>query len=507
MFRLGARHVILMIMATAALTASSYAAIPQYINFQGKLTDEADVPVEDGEYTVMFSIWDMEAEGSQLWAGEYVATLHNGLFTVVLGPIPSEVFNVATRWLSVELEGMGEMGPRTQLISTPYTYHALVADSAYSFAGAVDCGWIRDNHRIRLKYASDSVAIGPSTPTAKLDVAGDIRARDSLITKDIRIGSLTEDGSLRIRGDDTGGDAIRLKEFSGFGGGSLSIFESNGSTYAHSLDIDVDAGGGGYMAIGGGNTYALVVDGNYNNSNNPYVGIIGADRSALFNMDESGNNAVDLPEGSISSFEIWNEAGVANSARTSAVNLGTSPTTVLSRLMFFPSSGYVVVIGSAAYNFWHANGTHDFVRFGISDTEGVIPSDQDHFTNYPAEWGTFNFSGNMTVHDHYSVSAGYHTFYLLGTHTGNYSPYSAAVNDANLTVMFFPTAYGAFSKTGSENPNAEQDVLDRMIMDRVEAENEALRQELDEKLAALRAEMRKQQAADTGASDRQTNQE
>lgn len=494
MLRLRARHVILAVVAALALTASSYAGIPQYMNFQGKLTDEADVPIEDGDYIVALSIWDSEVEGTELWGSEYVVTVHNGLFNVILGPIPSDVFEVATRWLSVAMEGVGEMGARTQLLATPYTFHALVADSAYSFAGTVDCGWIRDNQRIRLKYSPDSVAIGPTAPTAKLDVAGDIRARDSLIAKDIRIGSLTEDGSLRIRGDDTGGDAIRLKEFSGFGGGSISVFESDGYTYAHSLDIDVDAGGGGYMMVGGGADDAFVVDGNFNNSNNPYVGILGADRSAIFDMSEAGNNSVVLPANSILSTEIYNEAGVANAQLSSYVELNTSTTTILSRKMAFPSDGYVVVIGTVMYSFWHINPTSDHITIGISETDGVLPSDQEHSRNYPGALDTWNFSDNMTVHAYYTVSAGIQTFYLLGSYIGSYAPNPAIVHNANLTVLFFPTWRGAIF-AGSENDNPGQAEVDQGIMEKIAAENEALRQELDEKLAALRAEMRKQRGA------------
>jgi len=493
MFKLKTYQMIFVVVVVIVLTTSVNAEVPRDINFQGRLTSEDGKPIEDGEYNVVFAIWNSEAEGDRLWSDDYVIMVEGGLFTVTLGPLPDEIFATGiSRWLSMDVEGAGEMAPRTQLISTPYTFHALRADSAYHLAGAADCGWIRDNHVVKLKTPGDSVGIGTVTPSAKLDVGGDIKTSDSLIAKNIRIGSLTQDGSLTIRGNDTGGDVMRLSEFSGFGGGRMAIFESDGYTYSHSLEVDVDAGGGGYMSIGGGTDEAFVVDGNFNNSNNPYIGFLGADRSTIFDMSVSGNDAVVLPSSSISNTEIWNEAGVANSTLSAAVTLNTSATTILSRKMSFPSNGYAVVIGTVIYNFWHINPTGDQITIGISETEGVIPSDQDHVRNCPGYLATWNFNDNMTVHAYYSVSAGVHTFYLSGNYIGSYTPHPAVVNNANLTVMFFPTWRGAVF-AGSENSNPEQAEIDQNIMEKIEAENEALRLEFESKLAAIKAEIQKQQ--------------
>ena len=36
------------------------AEVPLYINYQGRLTDSLGIPVPDGDYTILFSIWDSE---------------------------------------------------------------------------------------------------------------------------------------------------------------------------------------------------------------------------------------------------------------------------------------------------------------------------------------------------------------------------------------------------------------------------------------------------------------
>ena len=66
-------------------------------------------------------------------------------------------------------------------------------------------------------------------------------------------------------------------------------------------------------------------------------------------------------------------------------------------------------------------------------------------------------------------------------------------NQANLTVMYFPTWRGYIEfKDGAEGKNPEQYAIDQMITERMEAEKEAMRQEFEAKLEAIREEMRKQ---------------
>jgi len=59
--------------AALVLLQEEYAqtAVPQMLNFQGRLTDQAGAPVTDGQHTVTFRLYDADAPGgSLLWAEE-----------------------------------------------------------------------------------------------------------------------------------------------------------------------------------------------------------------------------------------------------------------------------------------------------------------------------------------------------------------------------------------------------------------------------------------------------
>jgi hypothetical protein len=76
-------------------------SIPQLINYQGTLTDTSGNPVPDGQYGVVFSIYDVASGGTALWteawnSGTIPITTISGDFSVLLGthnPIPAAFFN------------------------------------------------------------------------------------------------------------------------------------------------------------------------------------------------------------------------------------------------------------------------------------------------------------------------------------------------------------------------------------------------------------------------------
>ena len=473
----------------------SIAEIPEYINYQGKLTDGEGSPIADGDYSVIFAIWDEENEGDQLWGNDINVTVVNGLFTVALGPIEDNIFSTGVdRWLSIDIGGEGELGPRVKLTSSPYAFHALRADSAYHVAGAADCGWIRDSRGVKLKVPGDSVGIGVAMPSVKLDVEGDIKTSDTLFANNIKLGSLIEDGRFNLYGNNSADRVISMSEMQTYGGGSLILYEDNGVNFSGMMEMDVSDGGGGFLLISSAESgNGFVVDGNYTPGNNPVVGIYGTDRSVIFNLNESGDDAAELPYSAISSSEIWNEAGVANSFLSTNVALSSGPTKILTRKMWFPTSGYAVVTANVGFNFWHAYGTIDQIRFGISDVDGVLPYDHSYFRNYTSAWNTFNFSDNMSVQRYFSVSEGLNTFYLMGEFIGNTSPNQAAVNIASMTVMFFPTWRGYLEIPDKADVNAmDQYELDLLINDHIETEKEELRKEFEAKLDQFKKEMDKQ---------------
>jgi len=113
------------------------------ISYQGRLTDAGGNPL-DGNYNLVFQLWDDATAGSQL--GSDIAKnnvpVSNGLFTVDLD-IPQDAFNGQALWLQINVNGQ-VLSPRQELLPVPYAFYALGApwsgltDVPPGFADGVD---------------------------------------------------------------------------------------------------------------------------------------------------------------------------------------------------------------------------------------------------------------------------------------------------------------------------------------------------------------------------------
>ncbi len=121
-------------------------AVPQMVNFQGRLTDSYGAPL-NGAVDVTFSIYDASSGGTLLWQESHAGlAVDNGLFHTLLGSLTpldtSTVFTGADRWLEVQVGTDGPMQPRQQITSVAYSLrageanHADTATSADSAASA-----------------------------------------------------------------------------------------------------------------------------------------------------------------------------------------------------------------------------------------------------------------------------------------------------------------------------------------------------------------------------------
>ena len=119
--------------AQAAPQAPAQPAAPPVapsIGYQGRLTNPSGSPVDDGVYTMTFSIYDDPTAGATLWTQTSALTITNGLFDVALGsvanPINAAVFPGGPRWLGVQVDPDPEMTPRQPFDSVPY---AILAEA------------------------------------------------------------------------------------------------------------------------------------------------------------------------------------------------------------------------------------------------------------------------------------------------------------------------------------------------------------------------------------------
>jgi hypothetical protein len=152
------------------LFSYSSAQVPQMLNYQGKLTTPAGAPVND-TLQIVFSIYADEGGATLLWTETQTAVIvEKGVFNVLLGSvnlIPDSVFDGNVRYLGVAIGGDPEMTPLKPMVSVAYAYRAGTADGGGG-------GWVDDGAVVRLETSYDSVGIGTNSPTAKLEVQGDV---------------------------------------------------------------------------------------------------------------------------------------------------------------------------------------------------------------------------------------------------------------------------------------------------------------------------------------------
>jgi len=112
------------------------ADVPQLLNYQGRLTEADGAPLV-GDHTVTFRIYDAQDQGSKLWEETHQIALavdDTGIFSIVLGsltPFATLDFNKPL-WLSLEVDGEGEMAPRLRLAAVGYAINADTLDGLTS---------------------------------------------------------------------------------------------------------------------------------------------------------------------------------------------------------------------------------------------------------------------------------------------------------------------------------------------------------------------------------------
>jgi hypothetical protein len=111
------------------------AAVPQVINYQGRLTDASGNPVADNNYLIKFKIYGSAAGNDSLWSsGFQTVAVANGLFTYKLGTptaFPQDLFVTGTsRYLGITVGVDLEISPRTEILSSAYARHSVRADTA-----------------------------------------------------------------------------------------------------------------------------------------------------------------------------------------------------------------------------------------------------------------------------------------------------------------------------------------------------------------------------------------
>jgi hypothetical protein len=230
--------------AATAATAAAFSllhaqTVPQFMNYQGRVTDNAGNPlanVNPENRKVIFRIFDAANAGSRLWSEQQTATIFKGEFNVLLGQGTNAVYNNVAENLRPPLQDLFATGgsdrflevvvdngdgtldnadqpitPRQRLTTTAYSFRARTADSIatgadlqlngsanyglgyyggtrlfngtavdgpvmYGNAGGALGSNVNGTQNIALRWnASGNVGIGNVSPTEKLDITGNLK--------------------------------------------------------------------------------------------------------------------------------------------------------------------------------------------------------------------------------------------------------------------------------------------------------------------------------------------
>ncbi|HLD31060.1 MAG TPA: hypothetical protein VJB41_02580 [Patescibacteria group bacterium] len=121
------------------------AAVNKELNYQGKLQDSSGVPVADGAYNIIFTIYDAVAAGNAVWSARESdacgaafnpsaksVTISNGVFSTLLGESGdcaiSLNFSASAYFLGVTVGADAEMTPRKRIGASLYSFNADMLD-------------------------------------------------------------------------------------------------------------------------------------------------------------------------------------------------------------------------------------------------------------------------------------------------------------------------------------------------------------------------------------------
>jgi len=96
--------------------------IPTF-SHQGRLLDSSGDPVADGNYEVIYHLYNSAIEGSPVYTDTQTVVVEDGLFTTSIGAIDSiepEIFSQPT-WMEITVEGE-TLTPRERLQGAPYAF-------------------------------------------------------------------------------------------------------------------------------------------------------------------------------------------------------------------------------------------------------------------------------------------------------------------------------------------------------------------------------------------------
>ena len=300
-------------------------SLGQSISTQGVLRDSDGHSVEDGDYSMTFSIYDTEAGGTLLWGPTTKTVMvENGIYHVILGETtPITSFNGdGANYLQISVEGEA-MTPRLRLNVSPYELAQLSGSSnVVPGSGNVGVGTTNPQAKLSIVVPGDNgdllhfdedsdnqkeftfqgmfagtgssgnalklrsqwidkimfwrgdgrVGIGTNDPQATLDVVGAVQASSNIGNRSSNIGQAMEVGTTAQTTLRFDSDSYRIYAGgTGASGTAVTVLENGNvgiGVTSPSVPLQVDGGTdaepgqGGYIQVGPNSSTNLAMDDN-----------------------------------------------------------------------------------------------------------------------------------------------------------------------------------------------------------------------------------------------------
>jgi hypothetical protein len=332
------------------LCSNSSADVPGMIDYQGKLTTSEGALVND-TVQMTFSIYPDTLGSPADWTETQDSVIvKEGIFNVLLGSvdsIPSSVFDGNIKYLGVQVESDPEMRPLKPMVSVAYAYRAGTTDGGGG-------GWVDDGGVVRLETISDSVGIGTTAPTEKLDVVGNIHASGSIVSGSALIGMssnpdrLTADGDIIYLGyENPPGSGLNL--------GPIGIARYGNTLYGTETNTHINLGVNSTTGISGGNNSYCTVGGGLNNTaSGDKATIAGGDWNTASGLESVvGGGASNTTSGggaTVGGGWLCNAGGLNSTIAGGWINNATSDQATIGGGNWNTASGYESTVGGGAHN-------------------------------------------------------------------------------------------------------------------------------------------------------------